>query len=55
MSKFLTSSISDHSAILVSMGGNKYYGLDVGKNLQFNFCNYLILVFLYRKRYFRFS
>ena len=29
-------------------------GSDVGHNLQFNFCNYLILVFLCKKHYFRF-
>ena len=28
-------------------------GSDVGQNLQFNFCNYLILVFLCKNRYFR--
>ena len=29
-------------------------GSNVGQNLQFNFCNYLILIFLCKKSYFRF-
>ena len=29
-------------------------GFDVRQNLRFNFCNYLILVFLCKKHYFRF-
>ena len=30
------------------------YVSDVGQNLQFDFCNYLILIFLCKKHYFRF-
>ena len=36
------------------MGLFQVEGFDVGKNLQFIFYNYLILVFLCKKRYFRF-